>query len=139
MPIKGLAISVSKKKLFLLAVILGLGVMFAIAASFVFAFHPGETQTGVVPQGPDQIACGNEGRQGIDEAITSDGQVHCDCTEIPPKISIDDGVCTDLSRIGELGLPQCCTLEAPNGTDCGADQDWVVGVAAFNVCFILDS
>lgn len=44
------------------------------------AFHPGETHSGAVPQGPDCVACNNQGRQGIDQAISVDGTVHCDPT-----------------------------------------------------------
>lgn len=46
--------------------------------SGAFAFHPGETHSGAVPQGPDCIACNNQGRQGIDIAITAGGTVHCE-------------------------------------------------------------
>jgi len=61
------------------------------------------------------------------------------CVEIPPDISIDFGACGDVSLIAEMNLPQCCTEETPRGIDCGADAEWVVGVAAFPVCFIPNS
>ncbi len=54
-----------------------LGAIFALTASFAFAFHPGQDREGTVPQGPHQTACGNEGRQGIDKAIENGGMVHC--------------------------------------------------------------
>ena len=69
-----------------------------------------------------------------EEEILASCGLGAECVEIPPEISIDLGVCTDLSHIGEFGLPQCCTTETPRGVDCGADQEWVVGVAAFPVC-----
>ena len=55
-----------------------LAVAIILTAGGASAFHPGETHTGEVPQGPDQVACDNEGRQGIDQAISVGGQVHCD-------------------------------------------------------------
>jgi len=82
---------------------------------------------------------------GIDEdGNLCDAKKQCDgtrpeCVEIPPDISIDDGVCTDISFINELNLSPCCTTETPRGIDCGADEEWVVGVAAFPVCFIPNS
>ena len=51
---------------------------FSLAAGGAGAFHPGETHSGDVPQGPDSTACENQGRQGIDEAISDGGMVHCD-------------------------------------------------------------
>ena len=57
------------------------------------------------------------------------------CVEVTPE-QIHLGACTDTSLIGELNLPQCCTLEGPGGIDCGADAEWVVGVAAFPTCYI---
>jgi hypothetical protein len=61
------------------------------------------------------------------------------CQEIPRDISIDSGACTDASWINEANLPQCCTEDAPRGIDCGVDREWVVGVAAFPVCYIPNS
>ena|SRR3989344_8041425 len=144
MTTKGLAISGSAKKLLLLAVIMG--VIFALTASFAFAFHPGQDKNGTVPQGPHQTACNNQGRdgngqgRGIDHAIASGGMVHCEepvpqCVEVSER-EVSSGACADLSLIGELNIPQCCTLEGPGGIDCGAEQEWVVGVAAFPVCYI---
>ncbi len=57
------------------------------------------------------------------------------CVEVTPE-QIHFGACTNTSLIQELGLPQCCTEEGPGGLDCGADQEWVVGVAAIPVCYI---
>lgn len=62
-----------------------------------------------------------------------------ECYEIPPEISIDEGACLDISSIDEIGIPQCCTTETPRGIDCGVEQEWVVGVAAFPVCYISGS
>ena len=42
------------------------------------ALHPGETHSGDVPQGPESIACENQGWNGIEIAILMDGMVHCD-------------------------------------------------------------
>lgn len=61
--------------------------------------------------------------------------------ESPRCVAVDEGtllhgVCTDPSAIEALGLPQCCTVTAPGGVNCGADAEWVVGVAAFPVCYI---
>ena len=69
---------------------------------------------------------------------------HCDgstpeCLEIPPEISIDEGACLEISAIDELGIPQCCTTETPRGIDCGVDQEWVVGITIFPVCYIQGS
>jgi len=61
------------------------------------------------------------------------------CKELPPDIPVDSGACTDISLIGEMNLPQCCTTETPRGIDCGIDAEWVVGVAAFPVCYISNS
>lgn len=61
------------------------------------------------------------------------------CVELPRDIPVDSGACTDISLIGELHLPQCCVAEPPLGINCGVDAEWVVGVAAFPVCFIPNS
>lgn len=37
-----------------------------------------------VPQGPDVIACQNQGRRGIDRAIAHGGEVHCEGIHIIP-------------------------------------------------------
>ena len=64
------------------------------------------------------------------------------CGEEAPRcveVSLEEihfGACTDSSLIDELNIPQCCTLEGPGGINCGADQEWVVGVAAFPTCYI---
>ena len=60
-----------------------LGTALALLSSGASAFHPGETHSGDVPQGPEWIACGNQGWNGIEVAIASDGMVHCD--------DVDDG------------------------------------------------
>jgi len=59
-----------------------------------------------------------------------------ECHIITPEILIDDGVCSDISLIDKIGIPQCCTTEIQRRTDCGVDQEWVIGVAAFPVCYI---
>ena len=125
------------------AIILGLVavlVLVAFVSVTALAFHPGQNKNGEVPQGPHQTACDNEGRQGIDVAIANDGMVHCEaqCEEVSPE-EIPFGVCADISRIQEANIPQCCTLEGPGEIDCGADQEWVVGVAAFFTCYIPNS
>ena len=66
------------------------------------------------------------------------------CGEEAPQCSvvsqeeIHSGACTDLSFIQGTNLPQCCSLEGQPSGDliCGADQEWVVGVAAFPTCYI---
>lgn len=73
---KELPISDSAKKFLLLIVVAG--AIFALTASVAFAFHPGEDRNGNVPQGPHQTACDNEGRQGVDVAVTNGGAVHCE-------------------------------------------------------------
>ena len=54
------------------------------------------------------------------------------------KEEIHSGACADLSFIQKTNLPQCCSLEwQPSGdVICGADQEWVVGVAAFPTCYV---
>jgi len=51
---------------------------------------------------------------------------------------VHSGACGTLSLIGELNLPQCCSLEGGPSGDllCGTGGEWVVGVAAFPVCYI---
>ncbi|MBI2084670.1 MAG: hypothetical protein HYT70_03620 [Candidatus Aenigmarchaeota archaeon] len=62
------------------------------------------------------------------------------CVEVSPE-EIHFGACTDLSFIQETNLPQCCALEGQPSGDilCGADQEWVVGIAAFPTCYISNS
>ena len=58
------------------------------------------------------------------------------CVEVDPR-EISFGACTDISSIEGLGLSQCCGIEGPQGgINCGAEEEWVVGVAAFPVCYI---
>jgi len=58
------------------------------------------------------------------------------CVEVSPR-DVSFGSCTDISFIEETNLPQCCGFEGPQGgISCGADQEWVVGVAAFPTCYI---
>src|SRR3989338_6929958 len=58
------------------------------------------------------------------------------CVEVSPR-DVSFGSCTDISFIEEANLPQCCGFEGPqSGIDCGAEQEWVVGVAAFPTCYI---
>ncbi|TSC77668.1 MAG: hypothetical protein G01um101424_291 [Parcubacteria group bacterium Gr01-1014_24] len=54
------------------------------------------------------------------------------------KEEVHSGACGDISFIQETNLPQCCSLEGGPSGDllCGAEGEWVVGVAAFPVCYI---
>ncbi|PIS17213.1 MAG: hypothetical protein COT59_01915 [Candidatus Nealsonbacteria bacterium CG09_land_8_20_14_0_10_42_14] len=112
-------------------------VVLALMAGFALAFHPGQNKNGDVPQGPHQTACDNQGRQGIDVAIANGGMVHCEeCVEVDPR-EISFGACTDISLIEELGLSQCCGIKGPQGgINCGAEEEWVVGIAAVPTCYI---
>ncbi|MEK7516387.1 MAG: hypothetical protein AAB562_02215 [Patescibacteria group bacterium] len=76
-----------------------------------------------------------------EEILTSCGLAVSHCVEIPADAPLDSGVCTDTSFIEEANLPQCCGIEGPllHGVDCGAGAEWVVGVAAFPVCYIPNS
>ena len=61
------------------------------------------------------------------------------CVKVNPR-NLFQGACTDISWIEETNLPQCCGFEGPQGgINCGADQEWVVGVAAFPTCYISNS
>jgi len=61
------------------------------------------------------------------------------CIEVSPR-DVSFGSCTDISFIEETNLPQCCGFDGPQGgISCGADQEWVVGVAAFPTCYISNS
>jgi hypothetical protein len=51
---------------------IALAAALATTATGASAFHP---------QGPDCIACNNQGRQGIDVAIAAGGMVHCDVVD----------------------------------------------------------
>jgi len=75
-----------------------------------------------------------------EEILSSCGLTVPHCVEVSPE-QIHFGACGDISLIGELNLPQCCSLEGGPSGDllCGADAEWVVGVAAFPVCFIPNS
>lgn len=71
----------------------------------------------------------------------TEAEILASCGLAPRCVAVDEGtllhgVCTPLATIGELGLPQCCTVTAPGGVNCGADAEWVVGVAAFPVCYV---
>ena len=70
-----------------------------------------------------------------EEILASCGLSAPHCVEVSPE-DVRSGACADLSFIKETNLPQCCTLEGPGGIDCGADAEWVVGVAAFPTCYI---
>ena len=63
-----------------------------------------------------------------------------ECVEVSQE-EIHSGACTDLSFIQETNLPQCCSLEGQPSGDflCGTEGEWVVGVAAFPVCYIPNS
>lgn len=58
-----------------------------------------------------------------------------ECVEVTLE-QIHFGACTDISLIGELNLPPCCTQEGPGGLDCGVNKEWVVGIAAIPTCYI---
>lgn len=59
------------------------------------------------------------------------------CVEVSPE-QVHSGACGDLSFIKETNLPQCCSLEGGPSGDllCGTEGEWVVGVAAFAVCYV---
>lgn len=59
------------------------------------------------------------------------------CTVVTPE-EIHSGACGDISFIKEANLPPCCSLEGGPDGDllCGAEGEWVVGVAAFPTCYI---
>ena len=61
-----------------------LGATMAFAASAASAYHPGDTHSGDVPQGPEWFVCDNQGWNGIEVAIAADGMVHCDEQPPPP-------------------------------------------------------
>ena len=62
------------------------------------------------------------------------------CKEVSAE-DIHSGSCADVSWIKEANLPQCCALEGGPSGDflCGAEGEWVVGVAAFPVCYVSNS
>jgi hypothetical protein len=70
-----------------------------------------------------------------EEILASCGLTVPHCVEVTER-EIPFGVCADISRIQEANIPQCCTLEGPGGIDCGAEQEWVVGIAAEPTCYI---
>ena len=76
-----------------------------------------------------------------EEILASCGLSATHCVEVTPEQIHSFGVCTNLSSITELNLPQCCSLEGGPSGDllCGADAEWVVGVAAFPTCYISGS
>jgi len=71
------------------------------------------------------------------EPVLVCGEEALQCVEVSQE-EIHSGACTNLSFIKEANLPQCCSLEGQPSGDliCGADQEWVVGVAAFPTCYI---
>ena len=85
--------------------------------------------------------CGVECSIGFDaahEPVLVCGEEAPECVDVSSE-EIHFGACTNISLIGELNIPQCCALEGPGGIDCGADQEWVVGIAAFPTCYISNS
>ena len=60
-----------------------------------------------------------------------------ECVTVTPE-QVHLGACGTLSLIGALNLPQCCSLEGGPSGDllCGADAEWVVGIAAVPSCYI---
>jgi len=74
------------------------------------------------------------------EPVLVCGEEAPQCVEVSSE-EIHSGACTDLSFIQETNLPQCCSLEGQPSGDllCGADQEWVVGIAAFPTCYISNS
>lgn len=74
------------------------------------------------------------------EILASCGLAALHCVEVTAE-QIHLGTCGDLSLIGELNLPQCCSLEGGLSGDvlCGAEGEWVVGVAAVPTCYIKGS
>lgn len=71
------------------------------------------------------------------EPVLVCGEEAPQCVEVTQE-EVHSGACGTLSLIGELNLPQCCSLEGGPSGDllCGAEGEWVVGVAAFPVCYI---
>lgn len=84
------------------------------------------------------VECSINGATGV----CADGQ--CTTVEPPPSCievsqeEVHSGACKDLSFIETENLPQCCSLEGQPSGDllCGAQEEWVVGAAAFPVCYI---
>lgn len=70
------------KKLLQIIVTITLGTAPIIAVAFDPGVGHGPEPR--VPQGPNIIACQNEGRQGIDRAIGHGGEVHCEGIHITP-------------------------------------------------------
>jgi len=72
-----------------------------------------------------------------EEILASCGLAAPHCVEVSSE-QIHSGACGDISLIGELNLPQCCSLEGQPSGDllCGTEGEWIVGVAAFPVCYI---
>ena len=81
------------------------------------------------------VDCSLNGTTGV----CADGQCVSSpsCTQVSQE-DVDSGACGPLSLISDLGLPQCCAVErGPSGdVPCGTESEWVVGVAAFPVCYI---
>jgi hypothetical protein len=76
---------------FLKVSLVAVGLAMTVAVPSALAFHPGAHSNpavppdpgagappDIVPQGPYHLACENQGRWGIDIAILSGGQVHCE-------------------------------------------------------------
>jgi len=62
------------------------------------------------------------------------------CVEILDG-SLHLGICADVSLIGKLGIPQCCSIAGGlhEVEGCGKDAEWVVGVASHFVCYVPNS
>lgn len=72
-----------------------------------------------------------------EEILASCGLSVPRCVELSPDTSLDSGACADISFIKEASLPPCCSVEGGiHVVDCGADAEWVVGIAAFPTCYI---
>jgi len=68
------------------------------------------------------------------EILVSCG-LETECHEVPPDFPINEGACLDILSIDKLGIPPCCPIEQTLHS-CGVDQVWVIGIAAFPVCYI---
>lgn len=71
-----------------------------------------------------------------EEILASCGLTAPHCAEVSPR-DISFGSCTANSFIEETNVLQCCGFEGPQGgINCGAEGEWVVGIAAFPTCYI---
>src|SRR3989344_4658391 len=120
-----------------LRVILGLTAMLVVAAfTVVVTAHTNPQGKQTHPVGLETKSCQDE-YAGAEKQFQDRGEDAPQCSVVSQE-EIHSGACTDLSFIQGTTLPQCCSLEGQPSGDliCGADQEWVVGVAAFPTCYI---